>query len=180
MKVFALTLAFAMFLGLAGGPAAAVEPDEVLQNPVLEQRARAISKELRCVVCQNQAIDESDAELARDMRLLVRERLLVGDSDDEVLDYMVARYGDFVLLRPPMKAVTFALWFGPVAIVLLGIIVAVTFVRRQMAGGGLTSGEQTGEQAGGTQGAAVEPAAIGLSTAEQKRLNDLLARDDEQ
>jgi len=98
---------------LSATSALAVEPDEVLDDPVLEARAREISKNLRCVVCQNQSIDESNADLARDLRILVRERLVAGDSDQEVIDFVVARYGDFVLLNPPMKGITYALWFGP-------------------------------------------------------------------
>ncbi|WP_297002330.1 cytochrome c-type biogenesis protein, partial [Thalassospira sp. UBA848] len=86
---------------LAVTPALAVNPDEMLSNPVLEERAREISKELRCLVCQNQSIDDSDAELARDLRVLVRERLVAGDDNQEVIDYIVARYGDYVLLNPP-------------------------------------------------------------------------------
>jgi cytochrome c-type biogenesis protein CcmH len=95
------------------GPARAVEPDEILADPALETRAREISKELRCVVCQNQSIDDSHAGIARDLRLLVRERLVAGDSDDAVRDFVVARYGDYVLLDPPFKPQTWALWAGP-------------------------------------------------------------------
>jgi len=98
---------------------------------VLEERAREISKELRCLVCQNQSIDDSNAGLARDLRALVRERLLAGDSDSQVTDYVVARYGDFVLLRPPFKASTYALWLGPGVILLLGLIWAGAYMRRQ-------------------------------------------------
>jgi cytochrome c-type biogenesis protein CcmH len=98
-------------------PALAVEPDEMLKDPVMETRARDISKNLRCLVCQNQSIDESDAELARDLRIIVRERLMAGDSDAGVLEYVVARYGDYVLLKPPFKSVTYALWFGPIFII---------------------------------------------------------------
>jgi len=114
------------------GPAFAVEPDEVLSNPVLEARARALSKVLRCVVCQNQDIDSSNAGVARDLRLIVRERLVAGDSDEEVLDYVVARYGDFVLFRPPLRPLTYALWFGPIVLLLLGggITIAALLRRR--------------------------------------------------
>lgn len=91
----------------------AVEPEEMLKDPSLEARARAITRELRCVVCQNQSIDDSDAPLAHDMRVLVRERVAQGDSDDAVRNYLVARYGNFVLLRPPLQVDTFALWFSP-------------------------------------------------------------------
>src|SRR5258707_8552037 len=94
-------------------PAYAVQPDEVLANPTLEVRARALSRELRCMVCQNQSIDDSDAPLARDLRLLVRERLSTGDSDRQVIDFLVARYGEFVLLRPRLALHTALLWLGP-------------------------------------------------------------------
>ncbi|WP_119679846.1 cytochrome c-type biogenesis protein [Indioceanicola profundi] len=100
-------------------PALAVMPDERLADPALEARAREISKELRCLVCQNQSIDDSNAPLARDLRVLVRERLTAGDSNEEALDYIHARYGDFVLLRPPVKPETWALWFGPAVVLVL-------------------------------------------------------------
>ena len=109
----------------------AVDPGEILTDPTLEKRARSISKGLRCVVCQNQSIDDSDAQLARDLRVLVRDRLTAGDSDQAVVDYVVSRYGDFVLLRPPVKAATFVLWFGPVIIALIGLIGLVRFFRKQ-------------------------------------------------
>lgn len=101
--------------------AGAVLPDEMLDDPALEARAREISKELRCVVCQNQSIDDSHAPLAADMRRLVRERILAGDSDEDVKEYLVARYGDFVLLRPPVQSNTVFLWIGP------GLFVAAAF-----------------------------------------------------
>jgi cytochrome c-type biogenesis protein CcmH len=112
-------------------PAAAVEPDEMLADPGLESRAREISQELRCLVCQNQSIDDSDAQLAKDLRLLVRERLKAGNSDRQVLDYVVSRYGDFVLLRPPFKLATYALWFGPALILGLGVLAVIVFYRRR-------------------------------------------------
>ena len=111
----------------------AVDPSEILRNPTLEKRARHISKDLRCLVCQNQSIDDSDAPLARDLRLLVRERLIQGDTDNEVIDYVVSRYGDFVLLRPPVKAVTAILWLGPAIFVLIGFIGLIRYFRRQTA-----------------------------------------------
>ena len=98
-----------------------MEPDEVLSDPALEARARTISAELRCLVCQNQSIDDSDADLAKDLRLLVRERLVAGDSDREVLDFVVERYGAFVLLRPPFEPSTLILWLTPFALALLGV-----------------------------------------------------------
>lgn len=121
------------------GPALAVDPREVLADPAQEARAREISKGLRCVVCQNQSIDDSDATLARDLRLLVRERITAGDSDKQVVDYVVSRYGDFVLLKPPFKTSTLALWFGPLLIIVLALGGAFAYFRRQRviaAGGG--------------------------------------------
>lgn len=112
-------------------PAFAVQPDEVLPDPALERRARGLSAELRCMVCQNQSIDDSDAPLARDLRLLVRERLLAGDSDDQVRAFMVQRYGEFVLLRPVMSWRNALLWATPVLVVVLGGI--AIFVSRRRA-----------------------------------------------
>lgn len=109
-----LFLAMVLAALLAGVLAAsAVEPDEMLKDPALEARARAITRELRCVVCQNQSIDDSDAPLAHDMRVLVRERVAQGDTDDAVREYLVARYGNFVLLKPPLQTDTLALWLSP-------------------------------------------------------------------
>ncbi len=102
------------------GPAFAVLPDEVLDDPALEARARDLSANLRCMVCQNQSIDDSNAELARDLRVLVRERLLAGDTDEEVLDYVVSRYGEFVLLRPRFSARNALLWGAPLLLLLIG------------------------------------------------------------
>jgi cytochrome c-type biogenesis protein CcmH len=99
---------------------AATSPDEMLADPALEQRARALSKQLRCLVCQNQSIDDSNADLADDLRRLVRERLKAGDSDQQIIDFLTARYGDFVLLKPPVEPATWGLWFGPAALLLLG------------------------------------------------------------
>ena len=104
---------------LAGGGALAVQPDEILDDPALETRARALSADLRCLVCQNQSIDDSDAPLARDLRILLRDRLVAGDTDEEAIAYIVDRYGDYVLLKPPFKAVTLLLWLAP-ALVLVG------------------------------------------------------------
>ncbi|PYB76885.1 cytochrome c-type biogenesis protein CcmH [Rhizobium wuzhouense] len=109
----------------------AVNPDEVLADPALEHRARTISAELRCMVCQNQSIDDSNAELARDLRVVVRERLVNGDSDEQVLDYVVSRYGEFVLLKPRLSVKTLALWGAPAALVLVGLIVAFVSARRR-------------------------------------------------
>ena len=122
--------ALALGLALLGAcPAVAVQPDEMLANPQLEARARALSRELRCMVCQNQSIDDSDAPLARDLRILVRERLQAGDSDQKVLDFLVARYGQFVLLKPKFAWETALLWFTPLAVFGLGAIALVIAAR---------------------------------------------------
>ena len=121
MGAFALTVLMAAML--AGGSALAVQPDEVLADAGLEARARQISAELRCMVCQNQSIDDSDAELAKDLRVLVRERLTAGDSDGEVVDYVVSRYGEFVLLKPRFSLRNAALWGTPVVLLLAGGLV---------------------------------------------------------
>ncbi len=119
-----------VFLALTLAPSTfAVMPSEVLKDPVLEERAREISKNVRCLVCQNQSIDDSNADLARDLRKLVRQRLVAGDSDRQVLDYLVRRYGDFVLLKPPVKASTYLLWFGPLIIFVLGALSIAFFIR---------------------------------------------------
>jgi len=124
---------FLILMGLlaVAGPTLAVEPNEVLKDPVLEKRARVISKHLRCLVCQNQSIDDSNAGLARDLRVLVRQRLTAGDSNRAVVEFVVARYGDFVLLRPPVKPTTYVLWFGPALILLLAGLGAGAFLRRR-------------------------------------------------
>jgi len=115
------------------GAAHAVEPREVLADPALEARARDISRDIRCLVCQNQSIDDSNADLARDLRIIVRERLAAGDSDAAVRAYLVARYGDFVLLRPPVKPETWLLWFGPAALLALGAAGIGLYHRRRRA-----------------------------------------------
>jgi cytochrome c-type biogenesis protein CcmH len=121
-------------LALIGtAPALAVQPDEVLADPALEARARALSKELRCMVCQNQSIDDSDAPLARDLRLLVRERLTAGDSDTKVVDFLTARYGEFVLLKPRFNAGTALLWLAPLIALTLGGVGVVAALRRRRA-----------------------------------------------
>ncbi|MFV3075070.1 cytochrome c-type biogenesis protein [Niveispirillum fermenti] len=112
-------------------PALAVRPDEKLSDPALEARARDISRELRCLVCQNQSIDDSDADLARDLRVLVRERLVAGDSDRQVLDFVTARYGDFVLLRPPVTSYTAVLWGGPFVLLVLAGLGTALYLRRR-------------------------------------------------
>lgn len=112
-------------------PAHAVQPDEILDDPVLEQRARALSKELRCLVCRNESIDDSHAQLARDLRLLVRERMVAGDSDDAAIDYIVDRYGEFVLLNPRMSGSNLIIWLAGPALLIIGGVGAVVFMRRQ-------------------------------------------------
>jgi len=121
-------------LGMAISPAAmALQPDEILPDAALETRARALSAELRCLVCQNQSIDDSDAPLARDLRMVVRERLVAGDDDREVMRFLVERYGEFILLRPPFKASTIMLWVSPLLALLAGIAFLVIAWRRRQA-----------------------------------------------
>ena len=147
-----------VFLLPVGG-AIAVQPNEVLKDPELEARARNLSKDIRCLVCQNQSIDDSNAGLARDLRVLVRERLSEGDSDEQILDFLVKRYGDFVLLKPPVKASTYALWYGPIVIFVLGVIGLVVFMR------------------GRRPTPATQPAA--LSEDEERRISALLDENDQ-
>jgi len=146
----------AVLLMLAVVSAYAVEPGEKLANPAQEVRARRISQELRCLVCQNQSIDDSNAELARDLRLLVRERIVAGDTDAQVLAFVEARYGEFVLLRPPFKLHTLALWLTPL-LLLLGTVVVL---RRNARARSAIVGEKV----------------VPLSDAEKKRLDDLLGK----
>jgi cytochrome c-type biogenesis protein CcmH len=123
-------LVILIFLLSIAGPARAVQPDEVLNDAALETRARNLSRELRCMVCQNQSIDDSEAPLARDLRLLVRERLTKGDSDQQVLDFLVARYGEFVLLKPPFEKHTLVLWGLPPLVLVGGLLWLWTRARR--------------------------------------------------
>jgi len=132
----------------------AVTPDEILKDPVLEHRARVLSQELRCMVCQNQSIDDSDALLAKDLRLLVRERLVKGDSDRQVLDFLVSRYGAFVLLKPPLEISTLLLWGLPPLVLLGGIVTLLTMAGRRR------------------KAVVLEPAA--LSSEEQRRMRKLV------
>jgi cytochrome c-type biogenesis protein CcmH len=120
-----------LFLFLTLTPALAVQPEEILKDPKLESRARALSQELRCMVCQNQSIDDSDAPLAKDLRVLVRERLTAGDSDGQVIDFLVARYGEFVLLKPRLNAHTLLLWLAPFAVLIAGAGGLIAFLRRR-------------------------------------------------
>ncbi len=153
----AVVLAALLLAALPLSPAHAVNPDEMLADPALEHRARVISRDLRCLVCQNQSIDDSDAGLAKDLRVLVRERLKAGDSNEQVIDYVVARYGDFVLLKPPVKGSTLVLWIGPAVVALFGILALILFYRRRRA--------------------ASPVAAKPLSPEERARLNKLLEGD---
>jgi len=129
MRRLAITSLFVSLI--LSGPTLAVQPDEILNDPALERRARDLSRELRCMVCQNQSIDDSEAPLARDLRLLVRERLTKGDSDQQVLDYLVSRYGQFVLLKPPLEWQTLLLWGLPPFVLIVGLIGLLLKVRRQ-------------------------------------------------
>jgi cytochrome c-type biogenesis protein CcmH len=132
MRVLAKAL---LALSLLASPALAVQPDEILKDPVLEARARTLSQELRCMVCQNQSIDDSDAPLAKDLRVLVRERLTAGDSDNQVIEFLVSRYGEFVLLKPRMNSHTVLLWAAPFAVLVIAAL-AFIFARRRAGSGG--------------------------------------------
>jgi cytochrome c-type biogenesis protein CcmH len=158
-KLIAISLVLLM-TALAASAARAVQPDEIMSDPVKESRARDLSRELRCMVCQNQSIDDSDAPLARDLRVLVRERLQAGDSDGQVIDFLVARYGEFVLLKPRFSLHTALLWLGPAAVMLIGALGLFVLARRYRAVSG--------------------PAAAGakLTPAEQARLSEILGRRD--
>ena len=140
MRLIALLLTL-----LLATPAFAVLPHEQLKDPALEARARAISKELRCVVCQNQTIDESDATLAADLRMIERERLVAGDTDEEVKAWIVARYGDYVLMRPPFRGETVLLWLGPALVLLLGGIGVVLYLRNRTTPQAALSAEEQAE-----------------------------------
>ena len=156
IAVLALAVGLALALGLAlapGVPALAFQVDKPLADAAQEARARDLATRLRCLVCQNQSIAESNAPLARDLRKLVRERIAAGDGDDEVLDFVVARYGDWVLLNPPLKVTTYALWFGPAALLLLALAGLLHAYRRSRE-----------------RSAAGAP----LSAAERRRLDSLL------
>jgi cytochrome c-type biogenesis protein CcmH len=127
-----LPLASALIaLSLLTHPVGAVQPDEILADPALEARARELSKDLRCLVCRNENIDDSNAELARDLRLLVRERLVDGDSDREVIDFVVDRYGEYVLLNPRREGINLVLWLAGPAMLLVGGAVAFAYIRRR-------------------------------------------------
>jgi cytochrome c-type biogenesis protein CcmH len=143
---------------ISANTALAVQPDEMLSDPALEARARLLSRELRCLVCQNQSIDDSEAPLAHDLRILVRERLKAGDDDRQVLDYLVARYGQFVLLKPRFEMQTVLLWLTPVLVLIAGTVAVAVAARRRIALG------------------TTEPK---LSAAEEDRINELVQSVDE-
>ena len=149
-----------MLAGLAGAPAHALQPDEIMPDPAKEARARDLSRELRCMVCQNQSIDDSDAPLARDLRLLVRERIAGGDSDSQVIDFLVARYGEFVLLKPRLSPHTLVLWLLP-PLALAGGGLALWFYSRRRANAGNPT----------------DPSLLHLTKEEEARLEHLLAAD---
>ena len=146
----------ALAAALGPRPLLAVEPSEILSDPALEARARELSRGIRCLVCQNESIDSSNADLAKELRLIVRERLVAGDSDRAVLDYLVSKYGDYVLLEPPFKASTYLLWFGPLVLLVLG--------------GGLVLVYFSGPR--------LVPVAKPLSAEEQARVSRILERED--
>ena len=137
-------------------PAFAIEPSERLSDPTLEARARALSEELRCLVCQNETIDESNAPLAHDLRVLLRERIAAGDTDAQAVKFLTDRYGDFVLLKPPIEPATYLLWFGPIIVLLLAGSGALIYLRRRKA---------------------VTPA-VPLSAAEEQRIERLLKEEE--
>jgi cytochrome c-type biogenesis protein CcmH len=124
-------LIFALLCGFAAASAFAVQPDEMLKDQALEARARIVSRDLRCLVCQNQSIDDSDAELAHDLRVLLRERIKAGDSDEQAKQFLVDRYGDYVLLKPPFKSTTLVLWLGPPLLLLFGLAAAFAVSRQR-------------------------------------------------
>ena len=136
-RICLVAVMVALFVpSVSSPPALAVKPSEILSDPQLEARARELSKLVRCLVCQNESIDESNADMAADLRVLLRERLVAGDSDEQVLDYLIARYGDFVLLKPRFQPSTYALYLGPPIVLLLGVLVVLLYLRgrrRQLA-----------------------------------------------
>ena len=136
----------ALFVALSA-PAFAVQPDEVMKDAGLEARARALSSELRCMVCQNQSIDDSDAPLARDIRLLIRERIGKGESNDQVRAYLVSRYGDFILLKPPFKLETLILWLSPALVLSAGLAAIVMNRRKSPAAAPKLTAEEEAELA---------------------------------
>lgn len=133
---------YVLALFLAASPVLAVQPDEMLADPVLESRARDISRDIRCPVCQGETIDDSNAPISRDLRLIIRERLVAGDTDAEVVDYIVARYGEGVLFNPPAEGVNLVLWLAGPALLLAGIAVALSAGRRRVVPEATLSAEE--------------------------------------
>ena len=131
MRAMLIALSLLIAVCVLAPPGVAVEPDEMLDDPILEGRARDISKLLRCLVCQNQSIDDSNADLARDLRVVVRERLVAGATNAQVIAFVTARYGDFVLLKPPFKPVTYLLWLGPAVVLVAGVVAIIVVLRRR-------------------------------------------------
>jgi len=158
MRKLIVILAVLLLAAFAAPAAYAVQPDEIMTDPAKEARARELSRELRCMVCQNQSIDDSDAPLARDLRLLVRERIAGGDSDNQVIDFLVARYGEFVLLKPRLSLHTLMLWLLP-PLALAGGGLALWFYSRRRA----------------NAGGAADPSLLHLTEEEEARLQRLLA-----
>jgi len=158
MRKLIVILAVLLLAAFAAPAAYAVQPDEIMTDPAKEARARELSRELRCMVCQNQSIDDSDAPLARDLRLLVRERIAGGDSDNQVIDFLVARYGEFVLLKPRLSPHTLLLWLLP-PLALAGGGLALWFYSRRRA----------------NAGSAADPSLLHLTEEEEARLQRLLA-----
>lgn len=158
LRLLALLLCLGLAGSLAAGHALAVQPGEMLKDAALEKRAREISAELRCLVCQNQSIDDSNAPLARDLRLVVRERLVAGDTNEQVMRYVVDRYGEFILLRPPFRPGTLLLWLTPLVVLLAGAGWMIAAWRRRSR-------------------MRVETGAAPLSEEERKALEKLLERD---
>ena len=157
-KLFAIS--FVLMVALAAPAAHAVQPDEIMSDPAKESRARELSRELRCMVCQNQSIDDSDAPLARDLRLLVRERIASGDSDSQVIDFLVARYGEFVLLKPRFNSHTLLLWLLPPL---------------ALAGGGFALWANMRRRSG--SGAREDESLVRLTADEEARLERLIGAD---
>lgn len=148
-------LLFALFCLILPGTALAVQPDEKLDDPALESRARELSFEIRCVVCQNESIETSNAGIARDIRILIRERLAEGQDEDQIREYLVSRYGDYILFQPPMKPTTWLLWFGPGFVFLIGLTAFIAYLMKRRSG-------QTAEH---------------LSDEERRRLKQLVEED---
>ena len=155
MRLASLSLAALLAVS---APALAVDPSEMLKDPGLEARAQHLGKELRCLVCQNESIEDSNADLAKDLRIIVRERIAQGQSDEQVRAFVVDRYGDYVLLKPPFKASTLVLWVGPFVFFLAGLAAVVAFFRRRGV-------------------SAAPPAPAPLSAEEKRRLEALLKDD---